>query len=360
MAIPRDVDLEITSKCNLRCSYCYYFDNPSQEYTDLPLDQWLSFIDELGECGIMTVTLCGGEPFIRPDLKEIIAHIVRNRMRFTILTNGTLLTDDWGTFLAETGRCDIVQISLDGSKPEIHDSCRGAGSFSQAVAGIRIMQRHKVPVTVRLTIHRHNVHDLDKAAQFILEDLGLNAFSVNSAGYLGSCKEQAESIQLTVEDRYLAMKSLDRIARKYPDRVIALAGPPAEVRMYRRMIRAAKEKAPAFSIGGRLTGCGCIFNKLSVQSDGNYVPCNMLPHLVLGNIREHTLRDIWLNAPVLKTMRRRSEIELSSLESCKNCPFIPYCTGNCPGLAHAITGDLNQPSPADCLRNYLKDGGKIP
>ena len=47
----------------------------------------------------MEVTLAGGEPFIREDLKEIIGGIVRNRMRFAILSNGTLITDEMAAFL---------------------------------------------------------------------------------------------------------------------------------------------------------------------------------------------------------------------------------------------------------------------
>ena len=86
MRTPRNMDLEITSRCNLRCRYCYYFDNAEVDYHDLPTDEWLKFFDELGQCAVMDVTIQGGEPFIRKDLPELLKGIIRNGMRYSILT----------------------------------------------------------------------------------------------------------------------------------------------------------------------------------------------------------------------------------------------------------------------------------
>ena len=115
MRTPRSLSLEITARCNLRCRYCYFFDNPAVEYRDLPTDEWLRFFDELGSLGVMKVTLAGGEPFIRKDLPALIEGIVRNRMRFSFLSNGGLIDDEIAAFIAGTGRCEYVQVSVDGS-----------------------------------------------------------------------------------------------------------------------------------------------------------------------------------------------------------------------------------------------------
>ncbi|MDP8288457.1 MAG: hypothetical protein RAP03_17415, partial [Candidatus Electryonea clarkiae] len=48
MRTPRSVDVEITSRCNLRCRYCYYYDNPAVQYHELSAEEWLKFFDELG------------------------------------------------------------------------------------------------------------------------------------------------------------------------------------------------------------------------------------------------------------------------------------------------------------------------
>ena len=108
MKTPKSIDLDITNKCNLCCKYCAHFTSAGDVDNDLSKEEWLKFFEELNRCAVMRVTIAGGEPFFRPDLKELIDGIVRNRMRFSILSNGTLITDDMTSFLASTGRCDSV------------------------------------------------------------------------------------------------------------------------------------------------------------------------------------------------------------------------------------------------------------
>jgi SynChlorMet cassette radical SAM/SPASM protein ScmE len=137
MKTPRSVDLSITNRCNLRCTYCSHFTGAGDVSQDLPKEEWLQFFEELNRCAVMNVTLQGGEPFYRKDLNELVEGIVENRMRFNILSNGTLITDGMAAFLAATGRCDGVQVSIDGSVPTTHDACRGEGNFLKAMRGIK-------------------------------------------------------------------------------------------------------------------------------------------------------------------------------------------------------------------------------
>ena len=359
MRTPRSADIELTAKCNLRCRYCYFFNNPAVEYHDLPTADWLAFFDELGSLGVMDVTLSGGEAITRPDFRELVTAIVRNRMRFVVLSNGALIDDSLAAFLAQTGRCNHVQVSLDGARPETHDAARGKGSFAGAVRGIRTLQRNGVKVGVRVTIHRHNYAELEDTARFLLEELGLPGFGTNSAGYLGACRLHADDIMLTTSERQTAMDTLLALAEKYPGRINAAAGPLAEGKMWARMETARRENAPAFSNGGHLTACGCTSNKIAVRADGAIVPCNMLPHIVLGHINRDGLQDVWQHHPALNDLRTRRSLPLSDFEYCAGCGYQPYCTGNCPGLAYTLTGQVNNPSPDACLRQFLATGGSL-
>jgi Fe-coproporphyrin III synthase len=359
MRTPRSVDVELTARCNLRCSYCYFFDNPAVEYRDLPTERWLGFFEECGRLGVMDLTLAGGEPFVRRDLPALVAGIVANRMRFSLLSNGTLIDDEIAALLAETGRCNYVQVSIDGSCPEVHDSCRGEGSFVRAVSGIRTLQRQGVPAAVRVTIHRHNVGDLENVARLLLEELGLPGFGTNAAGYLGSCQVHAGEVLLSVEQRQAAMETLERLAAQYEGRISATAGPLAEARMWRRMEEARMAGAPRFPNGGRLTGCGCHRTKLAIRADGAIVPCSMLAHMVLGWIGQDSLLEVWQHSPALNGLRQRHQIELSTFDFCAGCEYTDYCTGNCPALAYALVGRVDHPSPDACLRRYLEEGGRM-
>jgi SynChlorMet cassette radical SAM/SPASM protein ScmE len=129
--------------------------------------------------------------------------------------------------------------------------------------------------------------------------------------------------------------------------------------MWQRMEEARKQGKPAFHNGGRLTACGCPTNKISVRADGIIVPCNMLAHIELGRINQDSLAEIWQNSPALNQLRSRHTIPLTGFEFCAGCAYIPYCTGNCPGLAYSLTGLVDHPSPDACLRKFLEGGGTI-
>ncbi len=360
MRSPRTVHLEISSECNLRCHYCYYFDNSAVNYTNLPTNQWLQFFVELGSLAVMNVSLAGGEPFLRPDLKELIEGIIQNKMRFNILSNGTLIDDPIAEYIAGTRRCDYVQVSIDGASPKVHDSCRGNGSFVKAVNGIKTLQRHGVPVAVRVTLHHHNVRDIANVAGFLLEELGISGFGINSAGYIGSCRKNAGKVLLTNEDRQIAMHGLLNLSQKYPGRIAASAGPLYEAKYWQKMEAARLNHDLAFPNCGHLTACGCSFNEISVRADGMIIPCSMLAHMVLGRINRDSLQNVWLNNLELNRLRMRRKIPLNELEFCRGCDYMPYCTGNCPGMAFTLTGDTNSPSPEACLRKFLAEGGNIP
>jgi SynChlorMet cassette radical SAM/SPASM protein ScmE len=360
MRTPRSVELAITNRCNLRCKYCSHFTSAGDVNHDLPTEEWLQFFEELNRCAVMNVTLEGGEPFCREDLKELIEGIISNRMRFNILSNGTLITDEMAAFLASTGRCDGVQISIDGSMPATHDVFRGKGNFLRAIQGIRTLQKHHVHVSVRVTIHRQNVNDLEGIARLLLEEIGLPGFSTNSASFMGLCRRNAEQVQLTVAEHSLAMETLLKLTRKYSGRLSASAGPLADAKHWLEMERARREGRERIPGKGYLTACGGPIKKIDVRADGIIVPCVQLSHIELGRINKDNLRDIWQNNPELQRLRERRKIPLSDFEFCKGCDYINYCTGNCPALAYNILGEENHPSPDECLRRFLEEGGKLP
>lgn len=360
MRTPREVDIDITARCNLHCRYCYFFDDGAQTYDELPTTAWVRFFDECGKLGVMRTTIAGGEPFVRQDLFNIIDSVVRNRMRFCILSNGTLITEGIAARLADSGRCDYVQVSIDGSCPRIHDSLRGQGSFAAAVQGIEALMKAGVEASARLTVHRHNVDDLEAAVAFLLDTLGIGSMTVNAAGYMGTCRTTAPDILLTTPMRERAMRDLARLEQRYTGRLAAQAGPLSEIHLWNDMLDASRRSAAPFPDGGRLTGCRCTFDRISVRSDGVYVPCCMLPSVELGHMGCDPLDRIWQESPQLNRMRSRASVSLRDFDMCRECAYVDYCTGNCPALALNLTGRIDHPSPDACLRAYLADGGVVP
>jgi len=361
MPTPRSVDIALTGRCNLRCQYCFYADEMAA-LGDLPTDAWLAFFDELGRLGVMDVCLTGGEAFTRPDLFELIDGVIANRMRYSLLSNGTLITDDvirQFDIGKRRLRLSSIQISIDGSRAEVHDLSRPK-SFEHALRGLKLLKEAGFPVTVRVTINRYNLNDLENVAHLLLEEVGLPSFSTNDAFPMGAgCQNQGE-VTLGALEMKQAMDTIDRLLERYPGRLTAQAGPQAKRLSYAEMEHARQtgEKPTRWQMGF-LTACGCIFSKLSILHDGTVVPCHVLHRLDLGNIKTHSLEEIWHTHPILQALRERRSIPMQQVPGCESCEWAAYCNGSCPGLAHQLTGDFNRANPADCYRQFLAETEKL-
>jgi SynChlorMet cassette radical SAM/SPASM protein ScmE len=351
MSVPRHVDIAITGKCNLACQYCFYADEMVAR-SNLSAERWLSFFDELGRLGIMTVCLTGGEVFTRPDLFELIDGIITNHMRYSLLSNGTMITEETLAKF-EIGkrrqRLDTIQISVDGSSADVHDLSRPK-SFGRALRGLKLLKHAGYPVTVRVTVNRHNVDDLENVARLLLEEVGLSSFSTNEAYACGATDRTEDSIILTPAQRQQAMQTLMRLADQYDQRIQAQAGPlilAQELKTMDEMLASGQTGRPG---RGTLSACGGVFSKMAILHDGTMVPCHILSSLHLGNIGIDSLQKVWLNHPTMTALRQRYVIPLSSLDTCKDCAYQGFCTGGCPGGALYLNGDFNTRSPMECYR----------
>ncbi len=348
---PRSVDIAITGRCNLACKYCFYADEMVAR-SDLPTERWLSFFGELGRLGVMTVCLTGGEVFTRPDLFQLIDGVIANRMRYQMLSNGTLITEK---VLAqfEVGkrrlRLDSIQVSVDGSRAEIHNQSR-PNSFDRVMRGLRLLQEANFPVSVRVTVNRFNVDDLENIARLLLDEIGLPGFSTNEAYPCGATNRTEGGIMLTPAQRLKAMRTLTGLTARHDGRINASAGPLALAREFKRVEDALATGQTAMPGRGTLCGCGGVFDKMAVLHDGTIVPCHNLSTLRMGTIVVDDFQKAWLEHPLMDAVRQRREIRLDALETCQGCRYQGFCTGGCPGGAVFLTGELNVRNPMDCYR----------
>ena len=353
---PQTVEVSITGRCNLRCQYCFYADEMAA-LSDLPTERWLAFFEELGELAVQKVTLTGGEAFTRPDLFQLIDGVIANRMRYNVLSNGTLITEE--TVAAfEVGkrrlRLDSIQVSIDGSCAEIHNLSRPPDSYDRSLRGLRLLMEAGIPATVRVTINRHNVDDLENIARLLIEDVGLSGFSTNEADVMGSAQCNGQDVVLTEDERRRAMEALVRLNERYGRRIGAQAGPLSRARMFADIAERVARGETGMPGRGTLCSCGGVFNKMAVLHDGTMVPCNMLASLTMGVIGVNSLQEAWLHHPSINVVRQRRQIPLRALPTCRDCPYAGFCTGGCPGMVLSKTGRLNDIDPQVCYRAYVE------
>lgn len=128
---------ESTLRCNLRCAHCgssCEADTPVAELSTAQVKGILDTIAEDFDTSRIFVSITGGEPLLRKDLYEVVAHMTALGLRSCIVTNGTLLDTEAVARLREAGM-QTVSISVDGLEGT-HDAVRGAGTFHRALRGI--------------------------------------------------------------------------------------------------------------------------------------------------------------------------------------------------------------------------------
>jgi MoaA/NifB/PqqE/SkfB family radical SAM enzyme len=156
--------------CNLKCSYCVAKSGPTAPRRALEMSNIQRLLDEAVGLGFGDVFFTGGEPFLLEDIYEMLAYSAA-RVKTTVLTNAMLLRGVRLDKLIATANSVppehlIVQVSLDGGRPEEHDAYRGKGSWEKTVAGIRLLQQNGFRVRLGTTETPVNSPHLDKVCEF--------------------------------------------------------------------------------------------------------------------------------------------------------------------------------------------------
>jgi uncharacterized protein len=173
--------------CNLDCAYCFFLTKEqlypgssfrmSDDVQEAYIRQVLEAQSQQPEA---VVSWQGGEPtlmgleFFQRSL-ELERRCARpgQHVLNTLQTNGTLLDDEWGRFLARNGF--LVGISVDGPR-ELHDAYRvdkgGKPTFDRVVRGAQVLERHRVDWNVLTAVHAANGDHGAEVYRFLRDELG--------------------------------------------------------------------------------------------------------------------------------------------------------------------------------------------
>ena len=143
------------SRCNLECTHCFVSSGPENDtHALMGRHEVQRRVAEALPLGVKEFYLTGGEPFLNPELLEILEDTLEHGP-CTVLTNGTLFTERRLERLGELGdraRYALeIRVSLDGARAEEHDRFRGAGTFARALDGLRRCTEHGLLPIVTVT-----------------------------------------------------------------------------------------------------------------------------------------------------------------------------------------------------------------
>ena len=128
--VPLKGSLDLTYRCNNDCRHCWLRlpDGAPEPRRELGLDEIRRLVDDARALGCREWTISGGEPMLRPDFAEVFDYVTARAARYTLITNGTLITPEIARLLKRPG---AKLVSLYGATAGVHDGItRRPGSES--------------------------------------------------------------------------------------------------------------------------------------------------------------------------------------------------------------------------------------
>jgi MoaA/NifB/PqqE/SkfB family radical SAM enzyme len=326
-APPSVVTFAVTDYCNLNCKMCP-FQRSDIEKNHLDFGLIRKLIDQIYTFKPY-LSLCGrGEPFLHPELFEIISYIKSKGLWCAIDTNGTLIEKNVDQLLSS--KIDMVNVSID-SVGEIQDQIRGVpGAFQNAIDGIRAL-RAKSPkfrpiIRINCVITGYSFEHLEEVYE-LARDLDVDMLNLCHSFYvrtermlraqeklsqnLPQAKENISWDTVDVDagsiDYENLAKTIDRLRKKDEGVIVTvipnLASGDKLQRYYEFKGFVEKRKAK------------CAWKHTNIYPNGDVEMCDGL--YPMGNLNDSDFLEIWNNEN-FREFRRR-------LKKTKRFPICSAC-----------------------------------
>jgi radical SAM protein with 4Fe4S-binding SPASM domain len=318
--VPYRMDMALTYRCNNDCAHCY--NARPRSFPEMETQQWHEILDATWSLGIPHVVFTGGEPTLRRDLPELIAHAEHNGQITGVNSNGRRFADkSYVQELIDAG-LDHVQITLESHDPSIHNQMVGAQqAWEQTTDGLRNVLDSSLYVMTNTTMLRQNSPFLRQTLEFIA-DLGVPTVGLNALIYAGRGREVGTEIP---EKDLSPMLELARMhTSSHQQRLIWYT--PTQYCHFDPV---------EFELG--VKGCTAALYNMCIEPNGDVIPCQSY-YQTVGNLLHDPWENIW-NHPICHSLRERQLIP----DKCHSCAILSECGGGCPlhNMDHIPSGGCN-------------------
>lgn len=345
----------MTNKCNLKCVHCYASATSDATGEGMSTAEGKGLLRDIANYGCPVVLFSGGEPFLRPDLFELIGYADELGLRAVISTNGTLITRERAERAKRAG-VRYIGVSLDGLR-EVNDRFRGVeGAFDMAVRGMENSLRAGIKTGLRFTITRHNQADLP-GVLLKLKEIGVDRCCVYHLDYTGRGTE-IMSGDLSPEETRKAVSTYFELTRKhhaqgFPVETLLVGNYCDAGFLYLTLREEDREHAEwALELLERNGGDGTGETVSAVDHRGLVHANQFWRDRSFGNVKDRSFGEIWedVSDPVMRGLKNKAEY-VKGRCGVDSCRFFDICKGASRVRALAVSGDVWGPDPA-C---YLTD-----
>ncbi|MBP3638015.1 MAG: radical SAM protein [Clostridia bacterium] len=347
----RTAHWSITGHCNYRCKHCY-MSAPDAKFGELSHEAIMSIVQQLVDCGVMEVSLTGGEPLVRKDFMEIVDALLAGGITITtIYSNGKLVTDELLDALDKRGIHPEFNMSYDGTEGW-HDWLRGIPNAGRIVEDAFLRCREKgFPTGAEMCIHQGNKHLLRDTVNKLAE-LGCRSLKTTPISNVGAWKEGGYGESISIDELYQLY--LDYIPHYYADGMplsIQLGGffsaSPGEMEAYD--IPSMKNCANP----DKTCVCGHARMVMYISAEGRVLPCMALSGMDIQQefplIPDIGLANCLTDSRYMRLIDTRATEVLEHNPECRNCEHALQCLGGCRASAlETHPTDILAPDAAIC------------
>lgn len=280
-------------------------------------------LEEILAARILKVYLTGGEPMVLPDFWELLEGLLAAGTFVELTTNATRIDAEAAARLQELG-LQSLQVSLNGSSPEVNDPIMGDGSFAAIRKGILAARAAGLPLHARPTVSSSNLADIPSLLD-ALGELGVDRVDLREVTPLGRAAEGP--FPGPSKDELAELDALcDERSRQ-----------GQEVRLRSWTLEFSAQGHPALCSLGQPRPRVVI-----VDEAGNLYPCSAAAYLGFDNsVLEFGLLGAWERLEVLHGLRDASRLT----GECRSCELLEPCAGGCRAAAARLGGDPWGPDP---------------
>jgi radical SAM protein len=351
---PMLVFWETTRACLLSCRHCRACAQPTPLPDQLSTEEGLALIEQLSTFGDPAPVLIatGGDVLMRPDLDRLARRGAALHLPLALSPSVTpLLTAERAGELRRLG-VKVASISLDGATAGCHEGIRGVpGHFEATLRAIRLLRAAGITVQVNTLVMRENVEELPEVAAIVARE-GASIWELFFLVQVGRGEALEELSPAENEDVCHFLFDASRygfvvrtVEAPFFRRVVAWRREHPEPRgtgaLYERLAAGLRARLgepaepPKAQTKGTRDGKGIVF----VAHNGDVYPAGFLP-LVLGNVRDASLVEIYRDHPLLRDIRAG---RFSG--RCGTCAYTDLCGGS-RARAYAASGDPLGEDPA--------------
>lgn len=270
---PLEIDLELSSVCNLNCPFCYtitddFKKSVSKKFMDVEVAK--KVIDEIGNKSVALRLSFRGESTLHPSFIEIIKYAKEKGLKeVSFLTNGSTLTDDYFEEMLKAG-VDWITISFDGLNEQY--------------------EYNRKPLKFREMYERlHSIKNIKQKNSTVKPVIKL------------------QTVWPAVQDN--------------PSEYYNKLSPVCDFIAFNPIIDYSKSSSTENNYVDKFA-CPMMYQRIFITSDGNAVPCcnDILGEYVLGNIYKDSIHDIW-HGEKLNKLRNIHKLEngFKQVEICRKC-----------------------------------------